>query len=124
MEKGTIFRTHKNKDNPYVQINKEVFEDARLSWGAKGLMGYLLSKPDGWTVRFADLMNRGPEKRTALRRVLKELEAFGYMQRVRSRNDAGRFEWTTEVYESPILAPATQASASTAAPQKAAAAAN
>jgi hypothetical protein len=100
---GTIFRTNKDKDNPYVQINKQVFEDTRISWAAKGLMGYLLSKPDGWTVRFYDLVNHGPQKRNALQRVLKELARYGYMNRKRIRNEAGRFEYVTEVYELPVL---------------------
>lgn len=99
---GTIFRTHKDKNNPYVQIRKTVFEDNRLSWAARGVMGYLLSKPDHWIVRFGDLLNKGPAKRTALRRVIKELEKYGYMRRARVRNDGGRFSWFTEVYESPI----------------------
>ena len=111
MKTGTIFRTNKDKDNPYVQINKGVFEDSRISWAAKGLMGYLLSKPDGWTVRFYDLVNHGPQKRGALQRVLKELEQYGYMHRERIRNEAGRFEYVTEVYELPVLLEAKEKSA-------------
>ena len=109
MKTETIFRTNKDKDNPYVQVNKGVFEDPRISWDAKGLMGYLLSKPDGWIVRFGDLMNHGTAKRTALRRIMRELERYGYMQRIRTRSDAGRFEWLTEVYESPVAVSTEQA---------------
>ena len=109
MKTGTILRTNKNKDNPFVMIDKGVFEDSRISWAAKGLMGYLLSKPDGWIVRVGDLMNNGTAKRTALRHILRELERCGYMQRVRTRSEAGRIEWVTEVYESPVPVSSEQA---------------
>ena len=46
--KKTIFRVDKDKQNPYVIINKQVFEDPSISLKAKGVIGYLLSKPDNW----------------------------------------------------------------------------
>jgi hypothetical protein len=102
MEKGTIFRTIKNRDNPFVQIHKELFENERMSWAAKGLMGYLLTKTDKWEVRIGDLLKHSTNKITALRKIIKELEQFGYMRRVKTRDSAGQFRWITEVYEEPI----------------------
>lgn len=42
----SIVRINK-RDNPYVQIDHRVLEDTRLSWKAKGLLAYLLSKGIG-----------------------------------------------------------------------------
>ena len=39
----------------YVIIEQSVVEDSRLSWAARGILGYLLSRPDSWQVRVKDL---------------------------------------------------------------------
>ena len=36
------------KENKYVTIHNEFFEIATLSFGAKGLLAYLISKPADW----------------------------------------------------------------------------
>ena len=35
------------KEDPYVRIYNSVFTDNRISFKAKGILGYLLSKPNG-----------------------------------------------------------------------------
>ena len=89
------------KDKRYFTASNEPFNDKRLSWEARGLMGYLLSKPDSWEVTMADLEKNGPAGEHKLRRMLAELRAAGYMNRIRVTLDNKRFDWITEVYESP-----------------------
>ena len=89
------------KDARYFAASNEPFNDKRLSWEARGLMGYLLSKPDHWEVKLADLENNGPAGEHKLGRMLSELRAAGYMNRIRVRHEDGTFSWVTEVYESP-----------------------
>jgi hypothetical protein len=101
----TIIRTHKNKNNPYFMANKALFEDARLSWRARGIMAYLLSKPDDWEVRVRDLQARGDCGRDAIRSALCELEEYGYLHRRRRNRQRGQFDWIYEIYESPELNP-------------------
>lgn len=90
----TIIRTVKDRSHPYTIINNTVFDDARLSWKAKGLMGYLLSKPDDWRVCVADLVARGDDGVKAVHSGLRELVAAGYVDvraggaRVRGRDAA------------------------------------
>ena len=48
------------KDKNFFAASNEPFNDDRLTWEARGVMGYLLSKPDDWQVRFNDLVKRGP----------------------------------------------------------------
>ena len=43
----------------FVTINQDAVEDSRLSWAARGLLGYLLSRPDDWKVLIKDLQHRG-----------------------------------------------------------------
>ncbi len=100
---GGIIRTVKDREHPYRTMNISVLQDNRLSLEARGLLGYLLSKPDDWEVRFTDLLlYAGPNcKEDRLRRILKELESFGYIQRTRKNVAHGKFEWVTTVFETP-----------------------
>lgn len=72
-----IVRTQK-RENPFVQIDKGIFEDPRISWKAKGVLGYLLSKPDNWTIVLNDIVNKSPDGLTVVRSALKELQENGY----------------------------------------------
>ncbi len=96
----TIFHVQHNRD--YVIIKRDVFENAALSWGARGVLGYLLTKPDGWQVRFDDLIKHGPAGRDAMRRMIAELEAAGHLTRERKQDAKGRFYWHVCVYEEPV----------------------
>lgn len=89
------------KDARYFAASNVPFNDERLSWEARGLMGYLLSKPDDWQVRMEDLENKGPAGEHKLRRMLAELRKYGYMNRVRITLKGGKFTWVTEIYEDP-----------------------
>lgn len=83
-------------------IHKSVFEDTRLSWKAKGLMGYLLSRPDDWRIIVDDLVNRSKDGVDAVRSGLKELEALGYVETKRCTDTKGRVtHWEKIIYEQP-----------------------
>src|SRR5258707_13097107 len=36
------------KNQPYVMISRTTAQDSTLSWAARGVLAYLLSKPDDW----------------------------------------------------------------------------
>lgn len=69
----------KKKDDPYVRIDKYFINDPALSLKAKGIMTYLLSKPDGWHVRISDLANQNKDGEKAVRSGIHELIAARYM---------------------------------------------
>jgi len=102
-EKRTIIRVKHNRDNPYVMINKKFLEDQNLSWKAKGLLAYLLSRPDDWVIMIGDLIDRSKDGRDAVYAGLRELERQGYIVRRPIRNEKGviRF-WEKIVYECPL----------------------
>jgi len=88
----TISRTPKDRDHPFVQVDQRIVEDAALSWKARGLLAYILSKPDDWQVRVTDLVRRGIEGESSVRSGLRELETCGYLCRRRMRDPTtGRF---------------------------------
>ncbi|MGG3873215.1 helix-turn-helix domain-containing protein [Brevibacillus laterosporus] len=86
----TIVRVVK-RENPFVQIDKTPINDERLSWKAKGLLVYLISKPDDWTIILNDLVNKAKDGRDSVYAGLKELEQAGYLSRVRERDSNGKF---------------------------------
>jgi DnaD/phage-associated family protein len=100
-----IVRTRK-RENPFVQIDKRFIErDEALSWKAKGIQTYLLSRPDGWEIKFADLVKRAKDSRDGLATGLQELEAAGYISKSQER-EGGKFgQVTYTVYERPEFNP-------------------
>lgn len=91
------------KEEKYAVISNEPLNNKSLTWEARGVMAYLLSKPDGWECRNYDLVNQGPASEHIIRRVLKELQEAGYIYRYRKSEGRGKIEWVTEIYETPEL---------------------
>jgi len=95
-----IIRTP-NRDR-YTIVSKVPLEDERLSWKARGLLAYLLSKPDNWTVMVAHLVKQAPDGRSSVMTALVELERAGYIVRTKRRGDSGRFDGLDcEIHEEP-----------------------
>ncbi len=90
----SIKRAPRPEANFYV-LDKRISEDPRLSWAARGLLVFLLGKPDHWEVSVQHLVNQTKQaaKRTGrdgTYGILKELERAGYLHRSQSR-EAGAF---------------------------------
>lgn len=98
----SIIRTVKNAENPFVMIDRRIFENDGLSLKAKGLLGYLLSRPDNWTICMADLVNRTKDGKASVRSAMEELENCGYVTKVQLRdgNLFNGYEYT--VHELPL----------------------
>jgi hypothetical protein len=100
-----IYRRVKNKDNPYVMIHKHMIDnDNNLSWKAKGILLYLLSKPDDWQIIEKDIVNHAKDSRDSVRSGLAELIKAGYIVRSgdRNRNSKGQLaDYDYDVYEVP-----------------------
>ncbi|GKS81747.1 hypothetical protein LPAF129_14330 [Ligilactobacillus pabuli] len=76
----------------YSIINNQVLEDARLSFKARGLLIYMLSKPDNWQFYSTELVKHSEHDGiTAIKSALKELEVCGYLQRIQQRAENGKF---------------------------------
>lgn len=75
----------------YTTMANYHLRDPRLSLRAIGLMSKMLSLPDDWDYTVAGLAAICSEGREAVRNVLKELEAAGYLEREQSHGSGGRF---------------------------------
>jgi hypothetical protein len=95
------------QDNPFSQIDRFVFEsDDSISWQAKGLMGYLLTRPDDWKINHKDLVNRATNGKDSVTSILKELEKAGYIHYYQTKKENGKFgSWVYDVYERPEFNP-------------------
>ncbi len=86
----SIFRVTKDKNNPYVMVNKEWINNEYLSWKAKGILLYLLSKPDDWQVYEEEIVKHSRDGLDAVKTGIKELINKGYIKRSRQRDENGR----------------------------------
>jgi hypothetical protein len=85
-------------------IANEALENSDLTWRARGVLAYLLSRPEGWSTsaeRLAAMSPKGKEGRDAMRAVLSELEAAGYVRREKTQDARGRWSTTLVVYDFP-----------------------
>ncbi|TKY80306.1 hypothetical protein EDI29_21645, partial [Pectobacterium polonicum] len=100
-------------ESQFYTLDKSISEDLALSWGARGLLIYLLGKPDNWEVSVADLINQTkgsgkPAGRDAVRGLINELKASGYMHADTKRNTTGSFDGVSYVVsEVPRISPET-----------------
>jgi hypothetical protein len=103
----TIFRVEKNADNPFVMIDRRPIENPSLSWRAKGILTYLISRPDNWIVRLGDLIKRSPDGVYAVRTALRELTKAGHLTR-REEREQGKFkQYVLMVHEVPVTSTVT-----------------
>lgn len=90
----SITRSPRPESDFYV-LSKGISEDTRLSWAARGLLIFLLGKPDHWRVSVAHLVGETSgcigksSGRDGVYAILGELVSVGYIERSQSRQ-AGR----------------------------------
>ena len=85
----------------YSVIHNHLIEDHRLSWKARGMLIYLLSKPDHWRTTIAHLASVSPEGIHAVRTGMKELALYGYVKHLRKQNPNGQWSTQTVVFDRP-----------------------
>src|SRR5690625_1486003 len=68
----SIVRIKKNAD--FVVMDKTFLNDKSLSWKAKGIMAYMLSKPDDWTFYIDELIKHSTDGKSSFRSGFKELK--------------------------------------------------
>jgi DnaD/phage-associated family protein len=95
-----IIRTPKGSERPYVATARSTAQDETLSWEARGVLWYLLSKPDDWEVSAANLCQGcGRDK---VYKILRELLAHGYLVREAVRESGRYVDTKYTVYETPV----------------------
>lgn len=105
----SIIRSPRPAGNFYL-LNKAISEDRRLSWAARGVLVFLLGKPDHWRVSPAHLRGETatsakPTGRDGIYGLLDELIKAGYVRREQLRAEGGVLgEVTYLVSETPLPA--------------------
>lgn len=102
-----IVRGTKPTSNFYI-LDKSISEDERLSWDERGLLVYLLGKPETWKVSVSHLIKqtKSSSKSVGKARIyamLSSLESAGYVSRQEVRDDSGKYCGIDYVvHESPL----------------------
>ena len=97
----TIHRISLN--TKFTITSNATHEDSQLSFAAKGLLGYILSRPDNWSIKTWQLakLYQGNKKGNGydgIKSMLKELKQEGYLVYKKSRNDKGQWVHRYDVY--------------------------
>jgi hypothetical protein len=97
--------THIREYQPdrFTIIGNHLAQHRELSLTAIGLGTHILSLPQGASADIRTLAERFPEGRDRIAFALRELEAHGYIERVRERVDGGRVVTRTYAYNAPAL---------------------
>jgi hypothetical protein len=76
----------------FTTVHNGFILDPKLSWRAKGLLLYLLSRPEEWTANIEHLLTVSDDGKTATCTGIKELQTRGYVTIAFIRDDKG--QWT------------------------------
>jgi len=87
----------------YATIPNDLLNDSSITLKAKGLFGYIQSKPDGWDFSAERIASQLREGLPAIMSSLKELEAKGYLYRERYINELGYRMARYHLYDVPTF---------------------
>ncbi|NKT91714.1 replication protein [Rhodococcus hoagii] len=103
---GGIQRGPRRADH-FTILSNAVLNDSRLSFRARGVLMWLLSKPADWRTRSESIAGQSPtEGRDAIRTAMRELESLGYLVRQKIQDDRGRWRTLQTIFEEPFDASA------------------
>ncbi len=86
-----LYIIRSKKEESYKTIKLTCTEDIELSWKAKGIHTYLISRPPNWKIWKTDLLKRSKDGRESLESGIKELKKFGYLYSFIVKNREGKF---------------------------------
>lgn len=81
----------------YTVIPNELLNSDALTFRDKGLLCYLLSKPENWRVSISNCARVGEDGKHAINEALKRMREAGYVRMV--RHQSGKVDWY--VYDMP-----------------------
>ncbi len=94
-----------NRSKDYVVMSNNHFKEKNMSLKAKGLLSLMLSLPESWDYSIKGLTSISKESISTIKRTLKELKKYGYLEIVKINPDQaenGRYEYEYNVYEDPV----------------------
>lgn len=99
-EKGKKITLKHHRTGNFTIIPNSIIMNPNISWKAKVIMAYLLSRPDNWEFYRQEIETRATDRRDSVQSGIKELESNGYLARVPKRGDKGRMDgWEWHIFE-------------------------
>ena len=89
----------------FSTLPNEISRRKDLSFKAKGVLWYLLSRPSDWKVYIKEIAEHGKEGVAAVRSAIKELTDLGYVVRTTERENGVITDWVYFVYDKPVTNP-------------------
>ncbi len=77
------------KKEKYTKISNIMLQDKTISFGARGLLSYILSLPKDWTLYISTLYNQSAAGRTVIDRYIKELQNSKHLLKIQCKNSRG-----------------------------------
>lgn len=88
----------------YTSVDTNVLTNPLLSYKAKGIYSYLISRPDNWEYNMTNVINTSTEGRESVQKGIKELEKVGLLKRIKAQNSEGKFVgWDWEIYDTYVI---------------------
>jgi len=102
---GQIIRSPKRGAVNYTPISNKVLQNTDLSFGARGLLIYILSLPITWKPVKVQIQKKNDYGKTAFNTLWKELVDKNYIHSTRVKDEeSGKFlGWSHTVYEEPTI---------------------
>jgi hypothetical protein len=99
----SIIRIEKKEKN-FTIIDNTPIHDTSISWGAKGLLVYLLSLPNNWKINIEHLKNQAKNGRDSTNGKITELRKAGYIKRdnIIHKKEGKFIGYDYVVYETPL----------------------
>lgn len=91
----------KQAKSDYTHLSNDLLGNEELSFRARGIAAFLLSKPNDWIIKIEYLVRQGSEGREAIRAALQELATHGYLMRDRLTDEAGKLRTVTYIADYP-----------------------
>ena len=90
MENNLIIIRADHEKN-YKVIDLTCVQDEKLSWKAKGIFNYFVTRPPHWSIKIADLFKKSKDGMNSLNSGIKELIEAGYLFRIVKKDNKGMF---------------------------------
>lgn len=100
-DKGNCIVIRATSNRRYSKISTYHTFDKSLSWGAKGMLGNMLTLPSDWKYSVDGLVRMSSNGRVSVRSILKELTELGYLHIDRVRNEKGQLTSIFRISEKP-----------------------
>ena len=90
-----------DRKHRYLVISKVILEDERLTSDDIGVLSHLLNNKNDFNQRLDALQNKAGISKGKFDKIIQKLKALGYVERRKSQNNLGQWNWETFVYEIP-----------------------